>query len=319
MIRLALEQRRLLIDGRAEGGWDIYPDAQFLTSPHGPIIFVVHGYNNDQEEAEASYAILRENLREILGDNSTRLNHIWELYWPGYLPKGTLLPWRKGPGNLVSALSYSYQEQKTTALGRVLADYIRKIPGRERNSGPEVIFVAHSLGCRVVMETLHNVAELEQQAVAAPVRILGICLMAAAVPVSAIEPGGDLRSGTERSEKVYILYSPSDWVLHWAFRPGQFVAHLSTFPEAVGRFGNPFHGLFTVLENVVNTGLGHGDYYRGRPPRDQTGPNRTRPTIARLFGQSHPNLLKDNYLVEWPEPPRSAPVVENHLIENAVK
>jgi pimeloyl-ACP methyl ester carboxylesterase len=305
LIRLALEQRRVLIEARPGGGWDISPPARFLTSAHGPIIFVIHGYNNDQEEAETSYGILRENLREILGDNRTRLNHIWELYWPGYLPKGTLLPWRK-VGNFASVMSYPYQEQKTTKLGAALAEYIGEIPGRDRNSGPEVIFVAHSLGCRVVMETLRNLDQVD-----ASVRVLGVCLMAAAVPVFAIEPGGHLRSGAHRSNKVYILYSSADSVLRWVFRPGQFLAHLATFPEAVGRFGNPFHGLFTVLDNVVDTGLEHGDYYRGRPAGDP-GPNRTRTTIGRLFGRPQPDLLRDNYLVEWP------PVVENHLIANTL-
>jgi hypothetical protein len=214
MIRLALEQRRVLIDRAAHGGWEVYPEAQFLASPYGPIVFVVHGYNNDQEEAEASYAILRKNLRGVLDLNPARLNHIWELYWPGYLPKGTLLAWRKGPGNLISALSYSHQEGKTTELGRALAEHVLKIPRTESNSGPEVIFIAHSLGCRVVLEALRFLVDTS-------VRVLGICLMAAAVPVFMVEEGGELRSGLKQSkeEKVYILCSTADGILRWCFRP----------------------------------------------------------------------------------------------------
>jgi hypothetical protein len=211
--------------------------------------------------------------------------------------------------DLASKLSYAYQEEKTPALGEALAKYICKIPVREPDSGTEVVFIAHSLGCRVVMETLRNLVNT-------PVRVLGICLMAAAVPVSTVAPGGDLRSGAQLSDKVYILYSPADRVLHWAFRPGQFRAHLGTFPEAVGRFGNPFHRLYTVFDNVVNTALDHGDYYRGRGT-DDPGPNRTRPTIARLFGRPQPSMLKDNYLVQW-SPPRSAPEKENRLRENTI-
>ena len=310
MIRLLLGQKRILVEpGQGAGAWEFFPDANFLASPYGPIVIIVHGYNNDQDEAAASYRLLRENLREILEDNRQRLNHIWEFYWPGYLPKGALLPSRL-PTNLASAASYSYQESKTTGLGKSFASYIRKIPPRDPSSRPEVIFIAHSLGCRVVMETLRHLD-------AAPVRVLGVCLMAAAVPVFKVEPAGDLRGGVEKPEKIYILYSPSDWVLHWAFRPGQFLLHPTTFPEAVGRFGNPFHGSFSVLDNVVNTGLGHSDYYRGRPAKSSQ-PSRTRTTIARLFGRQTPNLLKDRYIVEWPPLPTSAAPAENRLVENAL-
>jgi len=306
LIRLAIEQRRILIEG-APDHWRIFPDPEFLTSSSGPIIFVVHGYDNEQDEAEASYQLLYENLRRVLEGNWERLRNIWELYWPGYLPKGSLLPWRKGPGELLSAASYPLQERKTSSLGERLSEYIKKIPGN-----PEVIFIAHSLGCRVVMEAVERLGE--------SVPVLGICLMAAAIPTFMLEERGDLRDGVDRAQRFYVLYSPADLVLWLFFRPGQFAAHPNTFPEAVGRFGNPFRTAFQrEFHNVVETGLGHGDYYRGRRKRDPEWRNKTGPTIARLFGRAPRNLPNDHYLVDWPEPARVAPIMENHLVENRIK
>ena len=40
------------------------------------------------------------------------------------------------------------------------------------------------------------------------------------------------------------------------------------------------------MEIFINTGLDHGEYYTGRSKRSPLGPNRTAPTIGRMFGHA---------------------------------
>jgi hypothetical protein len=63
----------------------------------------------------------------------------------------------------------------------------------------------------------------------------------------------------------------------------------------------------------VNTGLDHGEYYRGRP-KLTAGRSMTAPTLARIFGRALPLYLpeRDPYVVTWEEP-SSAPL-RNHVL-----
>src|SRR6202011_1769264 len=101
-----------------------------------------------------------------------------------------------------------------------------------RTSG--VFFVGHSLGCRVVLETMQRLANTN-------VPILGFVLMAGAVPVHLLNEGKNLYPG--KGKHQYCLFSAEDFVLKACFPPGQIFAGEAPeeggLPVATGRVGQP--------------------------------------------------------------------------------
>jgi pimeloyl-ACP methyl ester carboxylesterase len=86
----------------------------------------------------------------------------------------------------------------------------------------EVDFIGHSLGCRVILETLNILRDK------ARFRVRHICLMAPAVPSEMLEPDGIyydlLQSLSTDGTQVRVLRSMHDEVLHFAFPAGQAMA-----------------------------------------------------------------------------------------------
>jgi hypothetical protein len=279
----------------------------WITSPHPSRMVVrghratliVHGYNNDPEDAGKSYSAFYRELDGLL--HSYQVDHLWEVYWPGYVP---VKP--RKIQSAVTSLTYAHQVLKAPDVGKALADHIVAVPGLR-----EVQFIAHSLGCRVVLETLKHLRNAA--AGGHQISITAICLMAAAVPVGSVDSGASLESAAKFAAKHYILYSPADRVLKWFFRPGQFFAPANQWSQAVGRFGRPESCWTNKWQNVVNTGLDHGEYYSGRSALS-IGPSRTAPSLARMFGHPLPRYLieQDPYIVNWPELPSS--VLREHTL-----
>jgi hypothetical protein len=279
-------------------------------SPDGAarIVLLIHGYNNDKEQADQSYAALSLNL----GDEHVRLNEqVWKFYWPSYVepltsqladtPIGVLAHHRADgahSNSALSGLSYPLQVLKARRVGLVLGRFLRNLQHRV-GVPTEVVFVAHSLGCRVVLEALRYMVragsvDSERQ------RIPAICLMAAAVPSFMVEPDGRLEGAALLPRTSYVLHSESDWVLRFTFPGGQWLAsrmrrfpqyrdadpqepdgddNEGRLPEAVGRHGNPG----TTWLRRGNTGLGHSDYW-AHPA--------TAPAVLRVLGQHAPRELR---------------------------
>jgi hypothetical protein len=287
-----LRERRWIKITEQSGALQVSPPVNFFHLAGERIVMIVHGYDNDPDDAGKSYAVFYKELRKIVDGHF--FQHIWEVYWPGYWPR------RPSKIEPLAALSYSKQSRDAPQIGEVLAEYVQRVSRARNGNLRDIMFIAHSLGCRVVLEAIDRLRS------SSTIRVSGICLMAAAVPTFMVDPGASLRSAAEFSRKHYILYSPADFVLHWFFRPGEFGAALGRrWPEAVGRFGNPRELWDRRVENVVNTGLNHGDYYRGRSKRAPSDENRTAPLVARMFGYALPMYLPKNdpYAIEWPQPP----------------
>lgn len=263
------------------------------------IVVLVHGYNNDPEEAGKGYRELRGSL-EKLGIRPDINDSIWDLYWPSYIPKGSWGWWREYVGQNISRASYPLQLAKAEQIGIELARYFERTKA-STGSLVQLVFVAHSLGCRLVLEILKNLGANTN-------RVSGICLMAAAVPTSEVELHGTLRDAALKPGKRYILYSPADTVLERAFPLGQAAGTLNSFPEAVGRFGNPRTLWDTGYETSVNTWLNHGDYFRGRRELS-IAPSSTAPYVARLLGRPTPWELRSHKadLLVWKLPKRQQP------------
>jgi hypothetical protein len=119
--------------------------------------------------------------------------------------------------------------------------------------------VAHSLGCRLTLELMQRLS-----ARGTGVVINSVTLMASAVPVGKVDPSGPLRNGVDAANRVCVLHSTGDAVLHWAFPLGQTAGGDGFFPTAIGRFGGPT-GVWTRGASMSNDGklYGHSSYWPG--------------------------------------------------------
>jgi hypothetical protein len=169
-------------------------------------------------------------------------------------------------------------------LARLIIDYLKP--------HQEVFFIAHSLGCRVVLDTLRAIAEREgteakksgrPTRLGAPVR--GILLMAAAVPYQLCEEGAKkpFHPRDPRRPKDWVIHSRCDWILHHLFPRGE-EKHSGDKSEAVGRHGRPIGRWHSSLE----TDLGHGEYWSKSP----------------LVLRTVPDVLEMRKFQELPERPK---------------
>jgi hypothetical protein len=215
-------------------------------------VLLVHGFNNHEGEAGAAYDGLRARqyaraptlvppgLERILAD----------VFWPGDAAWGLF--------DLVDFLVYPAAVAAARDAAPLLAGHLRSMP-----SLVAVHFVGHSLGCRVVLETIDDLARNGGPHVGK------VCLMAAAVPVFKVRQPGALARAMEHAADVRILHSDDDAVLRYTFAPGQTLASGDEgfFPTALGLHGPP-PGVPGRLDPIRVGGAGHGDYWghSQRPP-----------------------------------------------------
>lgn len=214
---------------------------------HSRIVILAHGYNNSQAEARDAYAGFTTNLggmyeggAGIVSDAAARFQ------WPGDLK----LKW-------ASLISYPFQIGHARDAARRLADYLGGLQGP--NGGPmQVDFVAHSLGCRMTLETIR---ELLPTLAGLRVRLGVVCLMAAAVEVEMLAPGYRLWGTLAIPgviQRLLVLHSTGDVVLHYAFPVGQTAAGEGAFPTALGRFAPP---PWVLGEHEAVDDLNHWHYW----------------------------------------------------------
>jgi hypothetical protein len=227
------------------------------------ILFLVHGYNNDAPDANKSFAAFESLQRELAGvpegqDYALgwRVVHV---YWAGDAD------WLIGKG-----LFYMKAVSNAKRTGEILGELVSHF-GSAGNLD-EVAFVSHSLGCRVVLETLQNMKSR-----AARARVMRTVFFAAAVPTFKLEHDDDglaLGAGAI-SEEWLSLFSEHDIVLGAAFPLGQTFAsgNEGLLPTALGYTLWASPRTTAVLSQAENRGAGHGDYW---------GKNKTRNTKGRF-------------------------------------
>ena len=281
-------QQTLTVRGDSVWPWPCDPAAP-------RIVLLVHGYNNTEQQARESYRELREKIEET-GASPATLENIWEVYWHGFEARWvTLLP-RDEESTLLSVRTYAAQVPVARAAGRTLGEYLARLPAEI-----ELIFVAHSLGSRVVLEALRVLYRYKNQSPnhQGP-SVRAYCLMAAAVPTYMVEPARILRRPAQIAGQSHVLWSPWDWVLRFAFPPGQTQAGEGHLPEAVGHAGQPYE-VWTLNHR---TNLGHSGYYRkaAQNPYTLHASRDTAPYLAPLFGASIPKPIPEIGIIEWTGP-----------------
>jgi pimeloyl-ACP methyl ester carboxylesterase len=207
------------------------------------LIVLVHGFNNNQEEAEVAYLGFRDRQGELLQASAARFEDtLADVFWPGDADWGMF--------DVLDFLVYPRTIQTAKDAAPLLADYIQ-----QRTDVLNLYFIGHSMGCRVVLETIRVLKERGY-----PIPIRKVCLMAAAVPTHEVCPGGRLSQALEAPESLRVLYSPADTVLRFAFPLGESAGGDGILPVAVGRYGDvPMSPGKIDRDWIPNAG--HSDYW----------------------------------------------------------
>lgn len=216
--------------------------------PQPELLVLVHGFNNHRAEAQEAYAAFRMRQRPPEAAAAGRFEALLaDVFWPGDADYA-------GASDLLDFLVYPATIPTARQVAVELCNYLRS-----RTDVLQLSFVGHSMGCRVVLETIRL---LRAAGHAVPIRRL--CLMAAAVRTTAVLPGGELEPALRAADQVLVLHSAADLVLSVAFPLGQTLAGDGFMPEAVG-----LHGAVARTPGRVDArpveGAAHGDYW-GRTP-----------------------------------------------------
>ncbi len=175
------------------------------------VTFLIHGFNVNEEEG--TYG-LSEFARKLSAEPSSAIVFV---LWPGDSPIGPL--------------SYSFTEGHQADD---TADELIKFIISHMTFTTPINFIAHSLGCRVTMETAKKLHKMVNgQKAIYPVK--QICLMAGAIDDFSLSEPDDYRTAAERADRVAVLSSVEDEVLRIIYPLGDLVqAFLFFWKETAG-------------------------------------------------------------------------------------
>jgi esterase/lipase superfamily enzyme len=174
------------------------------------IVFLVHGFNVSRSNGAAELQALSGLLPAIGAGAAVAV------LWPG--------------DSLLGPTSYPFETNKADDSAVELAKFI----GDNLPQCPTISFAAHSLGSRVVMQTV-------QQLKIMGVPVNQVCLMAGAIDNDSLAGEADYLAAAQYAERVAVLYSPSDTVLQYAYPAGNllsaFIHWTATSDAALGFTG----------------------------------------------------------------------------------
>lgn len=209
---------------------------------HSPeLTFLLHGFAVNERKGRISLRNFAELLR---ADLSALDGDVIALLWPG--------------DDRLSPITYSLEERDADTTARMLTQLIVRTlrPVRPVN------FIAHSLGCRVVLETMR---QLQVQGL----RAEQVVLMAGAVDADALAQSPRYREAVRAAKRVAVLSSRRDRVLKVAFPVGDFLASFlfgGDTSRALGLIGPRNAAHEVVPRSVFSTKIadqadvGHHDY-----------------------------------------------------------
>lgn len=154
------------------------------------ILFVIHGYNNRQ--SDGVHALSRLETLLNLPPSAVLIG----ILWPGDSHAGFI--------------SYPVEKPTANLTGQKLAAFCN----RELKQAASLSFASHSLGARVVLETIRRLDRETRSA----------CLMAAAIERTCLER--EYADSFDKTGHVYVLASEKDLVLRLAFPLGNFFGHV---------------------------------------------------------------------------------------------
>ena len=174
------------------------------------VVFMLHGFNVDRADGTVELTALAANLPAVGAGAAVAV------LWPG--------------DSIIGPLSYPFETSKADDSAVELATFI----GDNLPQQPAISFVGHSLGCRVVMET---VRQLWMKGIA----VSQVCVMAAAVDNDSLGSAVEYFDAARFAARVGVLWSPADRVLEFAYPLGNllsaFIHWTPTSDAALGYTG----------------------------------------------------------------------------------
>lgn len=207
------------------------------------VLFGTHGFNVNQEDGIAS-----------LSNWETKLQLGTALF------VGVLWP---GDAKLPLFIDYPCEGDEANKSGDLLGDFLDK----NFADAASLSFVSHSLGARMVLETIRSLKR----------RVRRLALMAGAIEDNCLT--SEYQKSAEKVDSISILASRSDWVLEFAFPPGNLARDIISrdhpyWSSAIGR-----EGPTQVRDNIAANwqmpdawSYGHLDYLRNQPGQPLTQP-----------------------------------------------
>jgi esterase/lipase superfamily enzyme len=203
------------------------------------VTFLLHGFNVDRSNGTAELTALANEL------SATTTGAAVAVLWSG--------------DSVAGPLSYPFEtnnaDDTAVELTKFIADWL---PQR-----PRLSLVAHSLGCRVAMETVRHLWIKD-------IPVAQVCLMAAAIDNDSLGDIASYQGAAEHAARVAVLYSPSDRVLRYAYPVGNqlsaFLHWTRTTDAALGYSGPVAEAAESIPSDVVPVGIpaaagaDHGDY-----------------------------------------------------------
>jgi hypothetical protein len=218
-----------------------------MLSIQSHIVFVLHGFNVDRIGGQIQLKAFTDGLK-IPGNPA-----FVAVTWPG--------------DSFAGPASYPFEGNDADDSAHELAKFIDwAIP-----AGTKFSFISHSLGARVVMETIKRLSHdyiIDQ-----------VCVMAAAIDDFGVSEPHVYRAEVERAARVAVLASERDNVLRWAYPLGDFLQSFIFFwkdvsGSALGYHGPRRAGDKAIPANVEHVqiptlhGVDHPDYLFLKDPTD---------------------------------------------------
>jgi len=219
-------------------------------------VLLIHGFNVTEDDAFATYrrfCIEQQRLADLDANDAVSEDRAFiEVDWPGGINAAKAVSWAGYP------LAVSQAKELGPRIAADLSEAARRLGHLTLD------IVAHSLGCRLAIETI--------RALGPNITVTGIVFQAAAVDVEQLASEQDrygLRSALLNAKcRIHSLYSEGDQVLFRAFPGGQELAMEAAgwtrVPTALGHTRWDQDSILgTSLRQVQIAGAGHSDYWGG--------------------------------------------------------
>ena len=203
------------------------------------VLFGTHGFNVNRLEGIANLSAWADLLN--LGDNSLFVGVLWP-----------------GDSRWAPVVDYPFEGGEAIDSGRLLAPFL----DRNFTEAVSLSFVSHSLGARMVLETIRQMR----------LSVRRLILMAGAIDDNCLT--GEYRDAARKVEEISFLASRGDNVLKLAFPIGNPLAGIITrghpyWQGALGYDGpdRPYPQNVRMRGQIPdNWSYDHGNYLGGTPP-----------------------------------------------------
>jgi hypothetical protein len=221
--------------------------------PH--LIVLIHGYNNDEHEANVAYQAFCDREQSMVGPGRDWAPGaiVVRVFWPG-----DARWW------IASALFYPWAVPRALTIGQALATILKDV-SQYAGDVLTIDCVAHSLGNRLLLHCLSALLG------SANVFVRRVVHMAAAVPTWTLETtarierlrGALLSECLPPNSRAVTLFSGDDSVLSLAFPIGEMAAETydDEFPIALGHAHWADGDRVGDLTQVPEPGAKHSSYW----------------------------------------------------------